>query len=112
MLFSFKSLPELATFGFMFLLMFVAFAQFAFLIFGSHMADYSTITKCIFTQFRMVLGDFDFPGMRSAHPILGPLYFGIFIFLVVFVLMVRCIKGKWLHNFYIIKNSEYFRVKF
>ena len=90
----FQSLPELATFGIMFMLMFVAFGQFAFLVFGTHNEDYSTITKCIFTQFRMVLGDFDFPGIRSAHPVLGPMYFFIFIFLVLFILMVCSIRAR------------------
>ena len=85
----FQSLPELATFGFMFMLMFVAFAQFAYIVFGSQMSDYSTMTKCIYTQFRMVLGDFDFRAIRAAHPTLGPMYFFVFIFLVLFILMVN-----------------------
>ena len=75
------------------MLMFVAFAQFAFLIFGTQVSDFSTITKSMFTQFRMVLGDFDFPAIRAANPVLGPMYFFVFIFLVFFILMV-CYKNK------------------
>merc|ERR1719367_899803 len=41
----------------------------------------------MYTQLRMVLGDFDFPSMRAAHPILGPGYFFVFIFMVLFILM-------------------------
>ena len=72
----------------MFFIQFFSFAQFAYLIFGTHMEQYSTLTSCIYTQFRMVLGDFDFPAMRRAHAFLGPTYFFVFIFLVFFILMV------------------------
>ena len=85
----FQSLPDLGAFTIMFFIQFFSFAQFAYLIFGTHMEQYSTLTSCIYTQFRMVLGDFDFPAMRRAHEFLGPVYFFVFIFLVFFILMVR-----------------------
>ena len=72
----------------MYFLVFVSFAQFAYLIFGTHISDYSSMTKCMYSQLRMVLGDFDFPAIRAAHPILGPGYFFVFIFMVLFILMV------------------------
>lgn len=42
-----------------------------------------------FTQFRIVLGDFNFAGIQQANWILGPIYFITFIFFVFFVLLVR-----------------------
>ena len=93
----FQSLPDLGAFTIMFFIQFFSFAQFAYLIFGTHMEQYSTLTSCIYTQFRMVLGDFDFPAMRRAHEFLGPVYFFVFIFLVFFILMVRYIN-KLLHR--------------
>ena len=93
----FQSLPDLGAFTIMFFIQFFSFAQFAYLIFGTHMEQYSTLTSCIYTQFRMVLGDFDFPAMRRAHEFLGPVYFFVFIFLVFFILMVRYIN-KFLHR--------------
>ena len=85
----------------MFFIQFFSFAQFAYLIFGTHMEQYSTLTSCIYTQFRMVLGDFDFPAMRRAHEVLGPTYFFVFIFLVFFILMVSRI-----YFLYIKKDSK------
>lgn len=96
------SLPDLGAFTIMFFIQFFSFAQFAYLIFGTHMDRYSTLTSCIYTQFRMILGDFDFPAMRRAHPILGPGYFFVFIFLVFFILM---------NMFMAILNDTYSEVK-
>lgn len=42
-----------------------------------------------FSQFRIVLGDFNFAGIQQANRILGPIYFITFIFFVFFILLVR-----------------------
>lgn len=44
-----------------------------------------------FTQFRIVLGDFDFETIEAANRILGPIYFITFVFFVFFVLLVGII---------------------
>merc|ERR1719273_1972818 len=97
-----ESLPDLGAVTRMIFIQFFSFAQFAYLIFGTHMEQYSTLTSCIYTQFRMVLGDFDFPAMRRAHEFLGPVYFFVFIFLVFFILM---------NMFMAILNDTYSEVK-
>ena len=40
-----------------------------------------------FALFRTVLGDFDFIGLQTASPVLGPIYFISYIFFVFFVLI-------------------------
>lgn len=43
---------------------------------------------CSFTQFRIILGDFDFSEIEEANPVLGPIYFTTFVFFIFFILMV------------------------
>lgn len=42
-----------------------------------------------FTQFRIILGDFEFSEIQEANPVLGPIYFNTFVFFIFFILMVR-----------------------
>ena len=51
---------------------------------------------------RAMLGDFDFPGLQSAHYILGPAFFFGYIFIVFFIL---------LNMFLAIINDTYSEVK-
>ena len=44
-----------------------------------------------FTQFRIVLGDFNFETTEAANRILGPIYFITFVFFVFFILLVGII---------------------
>uniref|UniRef100_A0A8C7NZS3 Polycystin-2 n=1 Tax=Oncorhynchus mykiss TaxID=8022 RepID=A0A8C7NZS3_ONCMY len=51
---------DLIGFAIMFFIIFLAYAQLAYLVFGTQVNDFSTFQACIFTQFRIILGDFDF----------------------------------------------------
>ena len=73
----------------MFFIVFMAFAQFAFLMFGTKVKDFSTIINASYTQFRLILGDFNFPAIEDANPFFGPIYFILYIFFVFFILMER-----------------------
>lgn len=42
-----------------------------------------------FTQFRIILGDFDYSSIDNANRVLGPIYFVTYVFFVFFVLLVR-----------------------
>ncbi len=53
------------------------------------MRVFSTIYDCLFTQFRLLLGDFNFPDLQAANRIWGPVYFLSYVFIVFFVLMVK-----------------------
>lgn len=41
-----------------------------------------------FTQFRIILGDFDYNAIDNANRVLGPVYFVTYVFFVFFVLLV------------------------
>ncbi|RXN01914.1 Polycystin-2 [Acipenser ruthenus] len=89
-------------FAIMFFIIFLAYAQLAYLVFGTQVNDFSTFQACIFTQFRIILGDFDFAEIEEANRILGPIYFTTFVFFIFFIL---------LNMFLAIINDTYSEVK-
>lgn len=93
---------DLAGFAVMFTIIFFAFAQLGYLIFGTQVQGFSTFPRCIFTLFRIILGDFDFQALEDAHRFLGPAYFILYVFFVFFVL---------LNMFLAIINDTYSEVK-
>ncbi|XP_054832331.1 polycystic kidney disease 2-like 2 protein [Eublepharis macularius] len=93
---------DIIGFGIMFFIIFFAYAQLGYLVFGSQVDEFSTFQNCIFTQFRIVLGDFNFARIEQANRILGPIYFITFVFFVFFVL---------LNVFLAIINDTYSEVK-
>ncbi|XP_072813098.1 polycystin-2-like protein 2 isoform X3 [Vicugna pacos] len=97
-----RCIKDIVGFAIMFFIIFFAYAQLGFLLFGSQVDDFSTFQNSIFAQFRIVLGDFNFAGIQQANFILGPIYFITFIFFVFFVL---------LNMFLAIINDTYSEVK-
>ncbi|GAB0195882.1 polycystic kidney disease 2-like 2 protein [Grus japonensis] len=93
---------DIIGFAIMFFIIFFAYAQLGYLVFGSQVEEFSSFQNCIFTQFRIVLGDFDFETVEAANRILGPIYFITFVFFVFFVL---------LNMFLAIINDTYSEVK-
>ncbi|KAE8630855.1 hypothetical protein XENTR_v10000990 [Xenopus tropicalis] len=93
---------DILGFAIMFFIIFLAYAQFAYLVFGTQIDDFSTFQHCIFTQFRIILGDFDFTEVEEANRILGPIYFTTFVFFMFFIL---------LNMFLAIINDTYSEVK-
>lgn len=47
-----------------------------------------TTSLCSFTQFRIILGDFDFSEIEDTDKVLGPIYFTTFIFFMFMILLV------------------------
>uniref|UniRef100_A0A8C8A300 Polycystin 2 like 2, transient receptor potential cation channel n=1 Tax=Otus sunia TaxID=257818 RepID=A0A8C8A300_9STRI len=78
---------DLTGFAIIFFTIFFAYAQLGYLAFGSQAEEFSSFQNCIFTQFRIVLGDFNFYTIESANRVLGPIYFITFVFFVFFVLL-------------------------
>ncbi|KAI3378974.1 hypothetical protein SNEBB_006980 [Seison nebaliae] len=78
---------DVVGFSFMFFIVFFAFAQLGFLIFGTQLKDFSTFSSSLFTLFRIILGDFDFYGLQSANRSLGPLFFILYVFFVYLILL-------------------------
>ncbi|XP_052007469.1 polycystic kidney disease 2-like 1 protein [Xyrauchen texanus] len=89
-------------FAIMFFIVFFAYAQLGYLLFGTEVELFSTFNKCIFTQFRIILGDFDYNAIDRANRVLGPIYFFSYVFFVFFVL---------LNMFLAIINDTYSEVK-
>ncbi|XP_006007388.1 polycystin-2 [Latimeria chalumnae] len=89
-------------FAIMFFIIFLAYAQLAYLVFGTQVDDFSTFQDCIFTQFRIILGDFSFTEIEEANRVLGPIYFTTFVFFIFFIL---------LNMFLAIINDTYSEVK-
>lgn len=44
---------------------------------------------CSYTQFRIILGDFEFSEIVEANSVLGPIYYTTFVFFIFFILMVK-----------------------
>ncbi|GFS33468.1 polycystin-2 [Trichonephila inaurata madagascariensis] len=86
----------------MFFIVFFAFAQLGYLLFGTVVRDFSTFAKAVFTLLRLILGDFNFYELEAANRILGPIYFLSYVFFVFFVLM---------NMFLAIINDTYAEVK-
>ncbi|XP_069508718.1 polycystin-2-like protein 2 isoform X2 [Ambystoma mexicanum] len=78
---------DIMGFAFMFFIIFFAYAQLANLTFGTQIEEFSTFPNCIFTQFRIILGDFNFASIELVNRILGPIYFISYVFFVFFVLL-------------------------
>ncbi|XP_053292115.1 polycystic kidney disease 2-like 1 protein [Pleuronectes platessa] len=93
---------DILGFAIMFFIVFFAYAQLGYLLFGTEVDSFSTFVKCIFTQFRIILGDFDYDAIDRANRVLGPIYFVTYVFFVFFVL---------LNMFLAIINDTYSEVK-
>ncbi|KAK7005356.1 polycystic kidney disease 2-like 1 protein, partial [Biomphalaria glabrata] len=93
---------DLLGFFIMFFIVFLAFTQLGFLLFGTQVNDFSTFMNSFFTLFRIILGDFDFHQLEQANRILGPIFFMLFVFFVFFVLI---------NMFLAIINDTYSEVK-
>ncbi|XP_023689469.2 polycystin-2-like protein 1 [Paramormyrops kingsleyae] len=93
---------DIVGFAIMFFIVFFAYAQLGYLLFGSQVQTFSTFFTCISTQFRIILGDFDYDAIEQANRVLGPIYFVTFVFFVFFVL---------LNMFLAIINDTYSEVK-
>lgn len=48
-----------------------------------------------FTQFRIILGDFDFSEIEEADSVLGPIYFTTFVFFIFMILLVKKTEETW-----------------
>lgn len=97
-----KCAKDIAGFAVMFFIIFLAYAQWGYLIFGTQVKDFSTFPDSIFTLFRIILGDFNFREIENANRILGPIFFITYVFFVFFVLI---------NMFLAIINDTYAEVK-
>jgi hypothetical protein len=78
---------QIANFLLVMSLVFFACAQSFFLCFGSTMFQYRNLSASTYSLLRMAMGEFEFAPMMRSQPILAPILFVVFIFLVVFALL-------------------------
>ena len=76
---------ELISFSMMFSVIFMAFLTLYYLQFTAYIWECSTLLHTAQMLFEMLLLKFDATGIKNAAPVLGPLYFALFILFVVFV---------------------------
>lgn len=93
---------DVAGFAIMFFIVFFAFAQLGYLLFGTQVRDFSSFINAVFTLLRTILGDFNFHEIEDANRVLGPIFFLSYVFFVFFVL---------LNMFLAIINDTYSEVK-
>ncbi|KAG5883446.1 hypothetical protein JTB14_028723 [Gonioctena quinquepunctata] len=82
-----KCAKDILGFSIMFFIIFFAFAELGYLLFGSQVDSFSSFGVAMFTLLRTILGDFDYEEIERANRILAPIYFLSYIFLVFFVLL-------------------------
>ena len=78
---------DLAAFSVTFGIIFFAFTQYGFLIFGTMTASYSTVLGALASVFRFSLGQFNLKELQDADYFLGSLYFVLFVLIVIMGLM-------------------------
>lgn len=70
-----------------FAIIFLAYVQFGFSIFGVSDPNYASFHRSIVSVFSMTLGSFDFHALNQANRIFGPMYFFTYVVLIIFILM-------------------------
>lgn len=73
---------DMKAFVITFFIYFFAFAQLGYLLFGNVLPTYSSFVMTIESLFSLALGDFDFYALKIAQPVLGPLFFFLFMAII------------------------------
>ncbi|XP_057670918.1 polycystin-2 isoform X2 [Diorhabda carinulata] len=82
-----KCALDILGFSMMFFIVFFAYSELGYLLFGNQVENFSTFGISMLTLLRAVLGDFNYEQISDANRILAPMYFISYIFLVFFVLL-------------------------
>ncbi|XP_019624434.1 PREDICTED: polycystic kidney disease protein 1-like 2 [Branchiostoma belcheri] len=83
-----KSLAKLLSFLIIFVTFFMAFSLFAYLVLGTKLTKYGSFVRTMQTLFGVMLGDMDYPTLKSAHDVLGPLMLFGFVTLFANILVM------------------------
>jgi len=62
-------------------------------VLGSQLADFHTFVDSFVTLMRILLGDFNYPDIATVSPIMGPVLFWSYVFVVFFVLL-KCVTPE------------------
>ena len=96
------SIRPLLCFFLSFAILYTAFAQFAMLVFGRQVRDYATFTSTVETLFSMMLMNFSFNDLHKTNPVLGPVFFVLYVVVLAFVVINVLVA---------ILNESYYKVK-
>ena len=66
-----RSSGDIGGFSVMFFIVFFAFAELGYLLFGTQLEDYRSVVVTIFTLVRFILGDYNFTDLETANRLLG-----------------------------------------
>lgn len=97
-----KSSKDVAGFTILFSIVFLAFSQLGYLIFGTVAESFSSFKRTCITLLLLLLGDFDYGEIKKADAIFGPVFFLVYVFVAYFML---------LNIFLAIINDTYSEVK-
>lgn len=78
---------DIGAFMFVMSVVFVAFSVSGFLIFGVDVRGFSTMGNTFLKLYRVMLGDWDYTEFVGSAPILGPIYFILYVVLTMIVLL-------------------------
>lgn len=83
-----KASGDLLAFIIFFFIMFIGFVFTGNLLFGTALSNFRTVGRSFLTCFQMLLGEFTYEEMEErGNRVLAPIYFGLFMVLVFFVLV-------------------------
>ncbi|VEN45620.1 unnamed protein product [Callosobruchus maculatus] len=82
-----KCAKDMMYFTLIFVIVFCAYSELGYMLFGNVVEDFSSIGLAMFTLLRTTLGDFQYDEIERADKVLAPMYFLSFIYLVFFVLL-------------------------
>ena len=74
-----KASPDIVAFLFVFCILFIAFGISGHLLFGNDVALFGSVGAAFMTLFRMMLGDWDYKAIAMSAPIMGPIWFIIWV---------------------------------
>lgn len=79
-----RATKDLRSFIFTFFIYFFAFTQLGYLLFGTVLKGFAGFASSIETLFCFFLGAFDFVALEAVSPVLGPAFYFIFVWAIVF----------------------------
>merc|ERR1719482_888681 len=82
-----RGAPALATFGVIFMMLYMAFVMMGYQIFGPYVEGYSSIFASITSLFLSSAGVVDYHDLAAGSPIFAPLFFLMFVIVMVFIML-------------------------
>ena len=74
-------------FSIIFAIIFLGFTQLFYFIYFVHILNFKTIVTSAETCLQMLVGKFDFYAMQTASPVLGPVFFFLYVLTVYYILV-------------------------